>query len=55
MAANKFYSYYLRGNKIALVEQDIDDNGIWKSPIATVIDGLEIEYAYSPRYNLGEG
>ena len=50
MAANKFYSYYLRGGQIALIEQDIDNNGIWKSPVATVADGLEIEYAYSPRY-----
>ena len=50
MAANKFYSYYLRGGQIALIEQDIDDNGIWKSPVATIADGLEIEYAYSPRY-----
>ena len=50
MAANKFYSYYLRGGQIALIEQDINNNGIWKSPVATVADGLEIEYAYSPRY-----
>ena len=51
MAANKFYSYYLRGGQIALIEQDIDDNSRWKSPVATVTDGLEIEYAYSPRYS----
>ena len=50
MAANKFYSYYLRGGQIALIEQDINDNGRWKSPASTVADGLEIEYAYSPRY-----
>ena len=50
MAANKFYSYYLRGGQIALIEQDINNNSIWKSPVATVADGLEIEYAYSPRY-----
>jgi len=48
MAANKFYSYYLRGGQIALIEQDINNNGIWKSPVATVTDGLEIEYTYSP-------
>jgi len=50
MASNKFYSYYLRGSQIALIEQDIDDNSRWKSPASTVADGLEIEYAYSPRY-----
>ena len=25
---------------------------LWKSPIATVADGLEIEYAYSPKYHI---
>ena len=50
MAANKFYSYYLRGGQIALIEQDINDNNRWKSPASTVADGLEIEYAYSPKY-----
>ena len=54
MAANKFYSYYLRGGQLAIIEQDIDDNGIWKSPVETVADGLEIEYAYSPRYSIDE-
>ena len=31
---------------------DIGPSGAlsWKSPVATVTDGLEIEYAYSPRY-----
>ena len=52
MASNKFYSYYLRGSQIALIEQDIDDNSRWKSPASTVADGIEIEYAYSPRYTL---
>ena len=27
---------------------------LWKSPIATVADGLEIEYAYSPRYRINQ-
>ena len=54
MAANKFYSYYLRGGQIALIEQDINNNGIWKSPVTTIADGLEIEYAYSPRYFINE-
>jgi hypothetical protein len=68
MAARRFYAYYIRGRKLALVEYDnvsgagqtlgqptLDDIGpsgslAWKSPVATVADGLEIEYAYSPRY-----
>ena len=54
MAANKFYSYYLRGGQIALIEQDVNDNSRWKSPASTVTDGLEIEYAYSPRYRIND-
>ena len=54
MAANKFYSYYLRGGQIALIEQDINDNSRWKSPASTITDGLEIEYAYSPRYRVND-
>ena len=68
MASRRFYAYYIRGRKIALIEHDnvsgsgqtlgppsLDDIGPsgglqWKSPVATVADGLEIEYAYSPRY-----
>ena len=68
MAARRYYAYYIRGRKLALIEHDnvsgsgqtlgqpsLDDIGpsgalSWKSPIATLDDGLEIEYAYSPRY-----
>ena len=53
MASSKYYAYYLRGNKIALVEEDSSDN-TWKSPASTVADGLEVEYAYSPRYFINE-
>ena len=54
MASSKFYSYYLRGKQLALIEEDIDDNATWKSPVSAVTDGLEIEYAYSPRYFINE-
>ena len=72
MASRRFYAYYMRGNKLALIEHDfvsgdgqtlgqpsLDDIGPsgglqWKSPTATVADGLEIEYAYSPRYSIDE-
>ena len=52
MASNKFYAYYLRGNKIALIEEDISDNNRWKSPAEAITDGLEIEYSYSPKFHL---
>ena len=35
---------------------DVGTHGdlLWKSPIATVTDGLEIEYAYSPKYRIND-
>ena len=50
MASSKSYAYYLRGSQLALVQEDLTSDGKWKSPVATIADGLEIEYAYSPRY-----
>ena len=43
------------GSGQTLGQPSLDDIGpsgalSWKSPLATVADGLEIEYAYSPRY-----
>ena len=48
------------GSGQTLGQPSLDDIGpsgalSWKSPVATVADGLEIEYAYSPRYILGAG
>ena len=42
-----------------LGQPSLDDIGpsgalAWKSPVATVTDGLEIEYAYSPRYRIND-
>ena len=74
MATSKEYAYFLKGNKIAIVQKDytLSDglnytyedppgglgigtgNGSWKSPISTVTDGLEIEYAYSPKYSINQ-
>jgi len=86
MASKKKYSYYLRGNQLALIEEDTGlgsgtcslsnyknqsacenaggtwtkastsgaDMGQYKSPQESITDGLEIEYAYSPRYRLGD-
>ena len=83
MAAKRQYGYYIKGNKIAIIERGIGsgvcslsgysnqttceaaggtwtqnavsrDDGEWMSPIATVTDGLEIQYAYSPDYFIKE-
>ncbi len=64
--AVKQYGYYLKGNKIALVEKDTSfDNDVtskeygpgsdraqWKSPKSTVDNGIEIQYTYAPTFNL---
>jgi len=79
MASKRQYGYYIKGNKVAIIERGIGsgvcslsgysnqttceaasgtwtenavsrDDGEWMSPIATVADGLEIQYAYSPEY-----
>ena len=72
MATSKEYAYYIKGNKIAIVQKDwtfsggqtlsqpgLNDLGaqgalLWKSPIETIADGLEIQYAYSPDYFINE-
>ena len=48
------------GSGQTLGQPSLDDIGpsgalSWKSPVATVADGLEIEYAYSPRYSVSMG
>ena len=79
MASRRAYAYYIKGNKLAIIEKGLGsglcslsgysnqttceaaggtwtenavskDDGEWMSPIATVADGLEIQYAYSPNY-----
>jgi|TARA_X000001382_G_scaffold115404_2_gene94130 hypothetical protein len=64
MATVRQYGYYVKGNQVAIVEKDTQfDNDVnskdygpgsdrsqWKSPLATVADGLEIQYVYSPSY-----
>lgn len=63
MASAKEYAYYVRGNKIAIVQKDHTGNvdglynagtsvdlpvggGVWKSPLAAVTNGLQVEYTY---------
>ena len=55
--AIKYYGYYLKGNRFAIVQRDTSSTtsseyGSFKSPTESVADGIEIEYTYSPTYNL---
>ena len=79
MASKRKYGYYIKGNKIAIIEEGTGsgicslsgyssqstcetaggtwtenavstNDGEYRSPVATVSDGLEIQYAYSPTY-----
>tara|TARA_R100001129_G_scaffold184929_2_gene171371 strand:- start:424 stop:1479 length:1056 start_codon:yes stop_codon:yes gene_type:complete len=66
MATPKEYAYYIKGNKIALVERntafDNDPNSRnygpgtkdiqWESPLTSVTDALEIEYTHVPNYRI---
>ena len=66
MATVRQYGYYIKGNKIAISEKDVRfDNDVdskeygpgtnavqWKSPLASITDGLEIQYVYSPTYRI---
>ena len=81
MASKRKYAYYIKGNKIAIIEEGLGsglcsisgystqatcedaggtwtangistDDGEYRSPVATIDDGLEIQYAYSPTFNL---
>ena len=81
MASKRKYAYYIKGNKVAIIEEGLGsglcslsgyntqttcenaggtwtqnasgvDDGEYRSPIQTITDGLEIQYAYSPTFNL---
>ena len=81
MATKRKYAYYIKGNKIAIIEEGQGsgvcslsgynnqttceaaggtwtenasgvNDGEYRSPIQTIEDGLEIQYAYSPTFNL---
>ena len=65
-SSSQQYAYYLEGNQLAIIEKDVSfqnnvDNkefgpGVsrqqWKSPLASVPDGLEIKYVYAPTYKI---
>ena len=47
------------GNGLNYTGTDINDIGpsgstVWKSPTEAITDGIEIEYAYSPRYRIND-
>ena len=55
MASNKSYAYYVKGNKIALVQRNSTDSNAtgesyheFKSPTEAVTNGIEIEYTRAP-------
>ena len=66
MATTRQYAYYLEGNQVAIVEKDVSfDNDVdnkdygpgasrqrWESPKASITDGLEVKYVYSPKYRV---
>ena len=72
MPTSKEYAYYVKGNKVAIVQKDWTFSGgqtlsqpalndisvigalLWKSPTASVADGLEIQYVHSPNYFINE-
>jgi hypothetical protein len=68
MATVRQYAYYIKGNQVGIVEKDSRfDNDIsskdygpgsnqidWKSPLASIADGLEVQYVYSPKYFINE-
>jgi len=61
MATKRKYGYYIKGNRLAIIQQEDtlagssnDQFGMYKSPTESITEGLEIEYAYSPRYSIVE-
>ena len=55
--AIKQFAYYLKGNKLGLSQVDDVDNssneyGQYKSPTSDSASGLELQYSYSPIYNM---
>ena len=51
--AAKHYAYYIKGNKLALIQRDksssTSDNeyGMYKSPTEAVTDGIEVQFSYT--------
>ena len=61
MATKRKFAYYIKGNKIALIQREDalagssnDEYGMYKSPTESITDGLEIQYAYTPIYRIND-
>jgi len=61
MATKRKFAYYIKGNKIALIQREdalVGSNnseyGMYKSPTESIVDGLEIQYTYVPDYSIKE-
>jgi len=83
MATKRKYGYYIKGNRLAIIESGSGsglcslsgysnqttceaaggtwtengisaENGQYKSPIVSVTEGLEIQYAYTPTYRIND-
>ena len=61
MATKRKYAYYVKGNKIALIQREDalagsnnSEYGLYKSPTESIVDGLEIQYTYVPEYFIKE-
>jgi len=56
MAASKKYAYYIKGNKLAIIEKETqaatvagdfnEEFGMYKSPIEAVTNGIEVQHTY---------
>ena len=61
MASKRKYGYYIKGNKLAIIQREDalagssdDEYGMYKSPTESITDGLEIQYAYTPTYRIND-
>ena len=59
MATKRKYAYYIKGNKLAIIQREDalagssnDEYGMYKSPTESIADGIEIQYAYTPTYRI---
>ena len=59
MATKRKYAYYIKGNKLAIIQREDalagssnDEYGMYKSPTESIADGIEIQYAYTPIYRI---
>ena len=61
MATKRKYAYYIKGNKLAIIQREDaiagssnNEFGMYQSPTESITDGLEIQYTYTPKYNIDE-